>query len=396
MKERALLGRPAPPCKPDSPCAGQRILIDSRARVAHLSPRHEVMSASRIASLDALRGLAALCVVIYHYHMLAPVGARPLEAGLAWLYGYGELAVPLFYMLSGYIFFDAYAEPLGERRLGGRDFFWLRASRLYPLHLLTLLAVAGLQAMASRAGVANFRYDNNDGLHFLLNLGFLQFGWLVPTMSFNFPSWSLSIEAGLYVAFFYFGRHFGAAARPRLVFGALCLALSFGRGLLPLVGPLNVFFAEGLGCFFVGGCLQLTARWPERARLWLGLALFVVGAALFVVSGRLRETTPVAFAGLALLAQAAGPFRRAADSRLLGWLGEISYSAYLWQIPVQYVLTIASATLLALNFSSPAVLALYLALTLSVSTLSYRCFEAPARQLLRRSAFARPLAAIGA
>jgi peptidoglycan/LPS O-acetylase OafA/YrhL len=106
------------------------------------------MSASRIASLDALRGLAALGVVVYHYHMLAPVGARPLEAGLSWLYGYGELAVPLFYMLSGYIFFAAYAEPLGQRRIGGRDFFWLRASRLYPLHLLTLVVVAGLQAMA--------------------------------------------------------------------------------------------------------------------------------------------------------------------------------------------------------------------------------------------------------
>jgi peptidoglycan/LPS O-acetylase OafA/YrhL len=364
--------------------------------VALHSQRHDIMSASRIASLDALRGLAALGVVVYHYHMLAPVSSRPLEAGLAWLYGYGELAVPLFYMLSGYIFFDAYAEPLGERRLGGRDFFWLRFSRLYPLHLLTLLVVAGLQAAAWRAGVTNFRYDNNDWRHFLLNVGFLQFGWLVPTMSFNFPSWSLSIEAGLYVAFFYFGRRFGAAARPRLVFGALCLLLSFGRGLLPLTGPLNVFFAEGLGCFFVGGCLQLTARWPEWTRLWLGFVLFAAGAALFVFGGRLRETAPIAFAGLVLLAQAAGPFRRAAESRLLRWLGEISYSAYLWQIPALYALTIVSAKLAALNFSSPAALALYLTLTLSISTLSYRLFEGPARQRLRSRAFARPLAPVAA
>jgi peptidoglycan/LPS O-acetylase OafA/YrhL len=354
------------------------------------------MSASRNASLDALRGLAALGVVIYHYHMIAPAGARPLEAGLSWLYGYGELAVPLFYMLSGYIFFDAYAEPLGQGRLGGSAFFWLRASRLYPLHLLTLLAVAGLQSVAWRVGVENFRYSNNDALHFLLNLGFLQFGWLAPTMSFNFPSWSLSIEAGLYVAFFYFARRFGAAARPRLAIGALCLILSSAREMLPLTGPLNVFFAEGLGCFFVGGCLQLTAIWPQRARLWLGLALFAGGAALFLLSGRLRETTPAAFAGVVLLAQTIGPFRRAAGSRVLAWLGDISYSAYLWQIPVLYVLTIVSATVWALNFSSPAALALYLALTLAISTLSFRYFEAPARERLRRWAFARPLAAVRA
>ena len=354
------------------------------------------MSASRISSLDALRGLAALGVAVYHYHMLVPPGARPLEAGLAWLYGFGELAVPLFYMLSGYIFFEAYAQPLGEGRLGGRAFFWLRASRLYPLHVLTLFVVAGLQAMAWRAGVSTFRYDNNDWLHFLLNLGFLQFGWLVPTMSFNFPSWSLSIEAGLYVAFFYFARRFGASAGPRLAFGALCLALSTARELLPLAGPLKTFFAEGLGCFFVGGCLQLTERWPQRARLWLGLVLFVVGAALFVFSGLLRETTPVPFAGAVLLARAAGPFRRAAQSPLLGWLGEISYSTYLWQIPVQYALTIVSATLVALNFSSPAILALYIALTLAISTLSFRYFETPARELVRRWAFARPLATVSA
>ena len=356
--------------------------------MARPSQRHEIMNGSRIASLDALRGLAALGVVVYHYHMLAPAGARPLEAGLGWLYGFGELAVPLFFMLSGYIFFEAYAEPIGAGRLAGRDFFWLRASRLYPLHLLTLIVVAGLQAMAWRAGVANFRYNNNDALHFLLNLGFLQFGWLVPTMSFNFPSWSLSIEAGLYVTFFCFARRFGVAAGPRLAFGALCLALSSAREALPWVGPLNVFFAEGLGCFFVGGALQLAAGWPQRTRAWLGLGLLIGGAVLFGAS-LLRETVPPLFAGVVLLAQG---LPRLAGGRALGWLGEISYSAYLWQVPVLYVLTIVSAVLAPLNFSSPAVLALYVGLTLGISTLSFRYFEAPAQRMVRRWAFARPLA----
>ena len=99
-------------------------------------------SAPRIAALDALRGLAALAIVVHHYWFLAPAGSRPLESALGIVYEYGRLAVPLFYLLSGYIFFSAYAAALGERRLSGGSFFWLRASRLYPLHLMTLLAVA--------------------------------------------------------------------------------------------------------------------------------------------------------------------------------------------------------------------------------------------------------------
>jgi peptidoglycan/LPS O-acetylase OafA/YrhL len=360
--------------------------------IADLSPRHTAMNANRIAPLDAIRGLAALGVALLHYALLTPDGARPFQAALWWVYGYGQLAVPLFYLLSGYIFFEAYARPLGEGRLTGRDFFWLRASRLYPLHLLTLLTVAALQALAWRAAGHYFAYVHNDWRHFLLNLGFLQFGWFDPVMSFNGPTWSLTIEAGLYVTFFAFARRFGAAARPRLAFGALCLALSSARMLLPLSGPINVFFAEGLGCFFVGGCLQLTERWPERPRLLGGLALLALGAGLFHATGGRRETAPVLFAGATMLALALPAFRRAADWRLFGWLGEISYSTYLWHFPVQIALVVVSATIMPLSFSSPAMLALYLALTLSISTLSFRWFEAPARALVRRLAFARPLA----
>ncbi len=354
------------------------------------------MNASRITPLDALRGLAAFAVAIYHYRSAAHAAAPPFYGELAWIYNHGQLAVPLFYMLSGYIFFEAYAKPLGDGRIAGRDFFWLRATRLYPLHLLALVAVAALQAIAWRAGAPHFRDSNNDWRYFLLNLGFLQFAWITPTMSFDFPSWSLSIEAGLYVIFFYFARRFGAVAGPRLAFGALCLALSSARALLPLAGPLNVFFAEGLGCFFVGGCLQLTARWPDRRRLFLGLVLLALGAALFYATSERRETTPVLFAGFVLTSLAAEPLRRVAGWRPLAWLGEISYSIYLWHFPTQIVLTIVSARVIPLDYASPVTLALYLALTLAVSTLSFRYFEAPARQGLRRLAFARPLAPVRA
>jgi peptidoglycan/LPS O-acetylase OafA/YrhL len=342
-------------------------------------------SAPRIAALDALRGLAALAIVVHHYWFLA----RPLQATLGWVYEYGRLAVPLFYLLSGYIFFSAYAAALGERRLDGRAFFWLRASRLYPLHLLTLLVVLGLQALIFAQTGGYFQYRHNDAVHFALNLAFLQFSWADPLMSFNGPTWSLSIEAALYLTFFAFARAFGAAAWPRLGFGALCLALSAGRDGLPLSGPLNAFFAEGLGCFFLGGALQLTEGCGERRKLALGVALLALGAGLFWLTGGRRETTPVLFAGLALTALAGPGMSRLLAFRPLVWLGDISYSTYLWHFPVQLALVAFSAAALPLPFASPALLALYVGLVLAVSTLSYRYFEAPARAAIRRWALAR-------
>lgn len=346
------------------------------------------MNLNRIAPLDALRGLAALGVAIYHYDLLARPAQPPFEAQLGLVYAFGQLAVPLFYLLSGYIFFAAYAEPLGAGKLDGRAFFWLRVSRLYPLHLLTLIVVAGLQVLAWRATGGYFVYGHNDWPHFLLNLGFVQFGWFDGIMSFNGPSWSLSIEAALYVAFFAFARQFGAAAGPRLALGALCLAISSLRAWLPLSGPLNVFFAEGLGCFFLGGCLQLTANWPDLRRFALGLGVLALGLGLIYATGGRREAMPVLFAGVALVSLAPG-LRRAADLAPLAWLGEISYSIYLWHFPTQIALAVVAARLIPIDFGSGATLTLYLGLTLALSTLSFRYFETPARAIVRQLAATR-------
>jgi peptidoglycan/LPS O-acetylase OafA/YrhL len=348
------------------------------------SLRHLLMNASRIPSLDALRGLAALGVALYHYGLLAPAGARPFEAVLAPLYEFGQWAVPLFYMLSGYIFFEAYARPLGQGEVSGREFFWRRASRLYPLHIVTLLAVAALQWQALRATGAYFLYTHNDLHHFLLNLVFLQFSWFDPIMSFNGPSWSLSIEAALYAVFFVFARRFGASVGPRLMLGALCLALSTARFALPLAGPLNLFFAEGLGCFFLGGCLQATEGFSDRRRLALGFFVLALGVGLAYLTNGRREVLPILFAGLVLSAVGSAVFRRVAAWPLLTWLGDISYSTYLWHFPITIALVVASARFAPIAFSSAWALALYFALVFVVSTLSYRYFERPAQTQVRR------------
>jgi len=80
---------------------------------------------------------------------------------------------------------------------------------------------------------------------------------------------------------------------------------------------------------------------------------------------------------------------------VLAWLGDISYSTYLWHMPVQIALVIFSARVAPIAFSSPWALALYFALVFAVSSFSYRYFEVPARGWMRRWAMEKP-AAVGA
>src|SRR5262252_1542846 len=103
----------------------------------------------RLGALDGLRGLSALGIaVFFHFqHFGGDLAAYPLARHLpfTWLYTHGFVLVDLFFVLSGIIFTYRYLAPVAEGKVTGRQFFLLRFSRLYPLHLLTLLFCAGVE-----------------------------------------------------------------------------------------------------------------------------------------------------------------------------------------------------------------------------------------------------------
>lgn len=86
-------------------------------------------------SLDALRGVAAIFVVFWHFGSFL----APLAVGSAYL------AVDLFFLMSGFVIANAYQDRL-SLSLGPVRFALLRLIRLYPLYLagtLVGLMVAG-------------------------------------------------------------------------------------------------------------------------------------------------------------------------------------------------------------------------------------------------------------
>lgn len=86
------------------------------------------MTQNRYVFLDALRGLAALLVVIRH---------TELFWGVNFFRSY--LAVDVFFLLSGFVIAHAYEQRLSNGSLTASTFIKLRLIRLYPMFLLSVM-----------------------------------------------------------------------------------------------------------------------------------------------------------------------------------------------------------------------------------------------------------------
>ena len=357
----------------------------------------------RFHALDVLRGLAALAVVFWHWQnffLTDPTGLRLQDQpGYAWfrpLYDSGSLAVDLFFALSGFIFFWLYAERVGQRRVSGAEFLVLRASRLLPLHLVTLLLVAAGQAWYQARHGAAFVYPHNDAWHFVLHLLLIPSIGLEAGHGFNAPVWSVSVEAVLYLLFFLLCRHL----RPRwptLLLLALLGLFVLSRVYLPL--------GRGVGAFFLGGCVYHLYLWmlrsPHRARwtaavvaaallLWtLTLLASYTGWSLEQVAWlrifHWKYPTAVLFPVTILALALAETWRGSLGARL-AVLGDISYAAYLWHFPLQLAVVLALPLLgLPLDvLRTGGSLLLFFVLLLALSLASHRWLEMPAQAALRR------------
>jgi peptidoglycan/LPS O-acetylase OafA/YrhL len=357
---------------------------------------------ARWTLLDALRGVAALIVVFWHWpHFwsgeLVPGlsrGALPLYPVFAPLYDYGWIAVDMFFVLSGFVFFWKYQAAIAGRRIGPGQFALLRFARLYPLHLLTLALVATLQAAYSaRFGYA-LVFANNDVYHFLLNLFMAEAWGLERGFSFDGPAWSVSIEVLLYAVFF-------LAASARLTgmwqIAIICVAaaIAYPAQEAILVRGIMDFFAGGLAFRIV----DASASVRPAARYVGGLGVLLAGLCVMVVRRAdepdfIRATALLAFPALVYLLAVSEA--RVSAGRLQ-WLGDLSYASYLLHFPLQLlasyaVLTVAGPDGVAIFASAWTMLAFF-AILVAVSLASNRWFERPAQRFilrLRRPAGANP------
>jgi peptidoglycan/LPS O-acetylase OafA/YrhL len=204
--------------------------------------------------------------------------------------------------------------------------------------------------------------------------------------SFNAPIWSISVELISYALFWIFRKQiFRLGVAIPMIVAILAAVVSTGMGV-------HRFIFQSIACFFFGTGIYIIfcaipAAGFRLAVSALGLvASAVVAATLPQLSMQYRLF--LVFPCLILLTASIN--YRLGDGLLKsvsGWLGDISYGVYLWQIPVQIVLVlvITAASLTQADVGSPWLLLAYVGSTIIISTISYHLFEAPMRKVIRAS-----------
>lgn len=353
------------------------------------------MEQQRISSLDSLRGIAACAVAfIWHFQHFKPADGSPFGNVLKIFYEQGWLAVELFFCISGFVFCYVYEQKILSEKISIRNFILLRLARLYPLFLITLAVITGLQFAAIRMEGATFVYPNFTVYHFLQNLLFLQMGWFTDGFSFNGPSWSLSVEMVCYILFFFILIHF---RKKQQHLAAYIIMILIGLTIykthwnFPL---LNIWMARGFICFFTGALSYhiIIPLQKSKAHGWIagGLTLILTGFVFLYYRygakpfGDFQLVFSIFIApALLVISLCSVVFKRILEAKPLVYLGELSFSVYLWHFPVQAAIHLISKKT-AIQYSSYGFFFAYIAVTLLVSCLSYELFEKKINAALKR------------
>ena len=278
----------------------------------------------RNASIHGLRGFAVLAVFLYHVHRSVATGGFGIEHDSESL-GFlvlesGRLGVDLFFLISGYLITGSL---LRHRSAGA--FLWSRALRIYPAFLPLHLLLFSAGPLIGYAWMADLT-ARSWGLHFVSNLLFLPGVFELPIA--QIVAWSLSYEAAFYLLAA--SCRWCVLQRGTLRRGMLCTVWCIVAGLMLWQHPRAWFFVAGAAAYGVMRTCPEEARrlgLVELLALLLMAVLFEDAFALAVVCGF------VAFLGVA---GEAGTLARLLRTRPLQFLGDVSYSFYLWHAVVLY------------------------------------------------------------
>lgn len=341
----------------------------------------------RYLTLDLMRGLAALAVLVFHADYMIGLG----DAGLT----RGYLAVDFFFVLSGFVIAANYHATVRPDLEWG-DFLAARIARLWPLFFVATLA--GFLAVNMKA-TRDFGYFDAPNVFyalacnvFMLPSPFQSYGIDRPFV-FNGASWSVFLEVVINLVFFAVLRRlqFKPLLALTAVFALVLAAAAYVNGSLDGGWSSQNYYVGGARVLFGFTAGMAVYLFSLRSRMLLGTpALFAtVGGLLlsfFADGGWVVDVILAAgvFPMLVLFA-ARGEFGKTAAA-IGARLGDVSYSVYLLQTPAMLFVSWAFRKLTGHNIAdfAPWSGLAFIAVVLGVSTLSWRYFELPARSRMRR------------
>lgn len=272
----------------------------------------EKSAATRLQELDVFRGLAAVWVMMFHFTTrYAQLFGHPRSLGV--MVPNGELAVHLFFMISGFVIFMTL-----HRCSTGLDFVVSRVSRLYPPYWVAV-------GLTSAVGLAwPLPGQEYSATQILGNLTMLQS--FLGVRHIDGVYWSLAWELGFYAVML--GLFLGGAIRRTFLISAVWIAAAVAAHLAGdwPGGRVRQLLTLDYAPLFLAG-VHFHEIWRGQDRLRHGVAL----AACWIADVVLFGPTHAVFAAgcfAAFFLAVTGRLRFLCRAPLV-WLGGVSYSLYL-------------------------------------------------------------------
>jgi len=350
-----------------------------------------------IPAIDGLRAVAVIAVMLYHL-------------GFTWIPG-GFLGVDLFFVISGYVITRLLLDSI--QRSGGLDlraFYKARIRRLFPPLIFMIIVTTLYICIWAPETVRRFVSDSPFSIFGLMNW------WLVFRHTDYFDSiarppllqhtWSLGVEAQFYLIWplilllvlrqFGKKRIPGAALLIAAISGITLLIVSFQVDAASASQVSHVYFGtdtHSIG-LFLGAALavswvpqNLKEQVNKRAQDFIdGIGVFgfvgILATFLFV-----NETDPTLYKlafplagifGCAIITSVVHPASRFApilSSKIEVWIGERSYSFYLWH----WVVFQLTRPKVDLEGSTWALYLLRILIVFALADISLRLVELPVR-----------------
>lgn len=356
--------------------------------------------------LDALRGVAALVVVLFHLLETFTFGNNHLQ-----IINHGYLAVDFFFVLSGFVIGYAYDDRWNKMSLG--SFFKRRLIRLHPMIIVGML-IGGItfffQASPYFPGISEipvWKLLLVTVLGFALvpvgpSLDIRAWNEMYPT---NGPAWTLFFEYIANILYALFIRKFSnkVLAGLALVTGAALVHLAVTRGdiiggwsLEPL--QLRIGFTRLLYPFFAGLLLSRIVK-PgsvKNAFLWCSILLVTVlsvprlgGTEHIWINGLYIAVSVIVLFPLIVYMGASGEVKGRFATKLCRFLGDISYPIYIIHYPLMYLfMAWVSKSRVSLVASLPMAL-LYFVLSIVLAYVLFKIYDVPVRKWLTKKTMNR-------
>jgi len=320
---------------------------------------------SRLGWVDAMRGIAALAVALFHGMLVLWVGVNAvhghpasrfdrLASYLSWPTHYGYVGVMLFFVLSGFVIHLPYAA--GSRRFAFGSYFVRRFLRIYPPYAaaLVLSLIVATHVHTNRPAMLDAGILEKS-FFFLQNYPHwggpsAELAWLQPAG--NIALWSLPVEFELYLVYplvlwlmdrFTLTTAMLAVAGVSLAASLVDIFVAHPRGLMPNWANYVPTFAHYWIVWCAGVWLAEKFARDEMPAWNLRWSLLFGASAIFGIANR-RPLLPndigdfvlmiVFVCAMVWMASRGDRAGRFGNANPLVRLGDISYSLYLIHMPV--------------------------------------------------------------